>query len=189
MTRNYYFKIKKDTKTWELMDKCWHWQDAWLEVQVQDEIIDLIGTTEIIDDLIADIECLTLRKVPEHLENQFRKDDGYGNFRARKNSRINKDWIEFCAKHDLYVYNPRQFTKDIGLAKWGNNKSSIDFFKFEDDYVLQINNSNKNATYYEKFEFDRIEEIEFLAMKIKNLQKEYEKKEKQENMEEKINEN
>jgi hypothetical protein len=110
-----YFKVKEKTDAWERFNDIWTWESKWTECHKQLE--EFLGF-EYEENLYLDNETLTInpKVLKEEWKDQFKK-NSYPAI-AKKNSKINKKWVELCNSLGLKVYKTTIHIS-LGLGIYG----------------------------------------------------------------------
>lgn len=102
---SYHYEIIKDTEAYKdvyaekEMELRWNKNE-----EIGKKICEFLGVKDINNNLYLTGEYLMMTNPPEYLNSQFKKPSN-GRYTAKKNSQINKDWIEFCKTNNLRRYD------------------------------------------------------------------------------------
>jgi hypothetical protein len=152
-----YYKVKKGTKQWDCFNRFWTFEDKWMENK--DKIDQLIGCP-MEKNLRLATDALYLDNPPEHLESQFKKWHKDFGYEAKKNSQINKLWINLAKDLGLEVYRQFDFLGDLGLL-FTDNK--IDSFspQMNNEYYFSVDENKKDKGHHrDKIDWSTIDWVE-----------------------------
>lgn len=110
-----YLEIKPGTKEHENAERVLTWKDAWQTPEVLKEFENLLGIDPI-DNLKISTGCLLMSKITDELRYQFKpKLTKEGNYRAKTNSQLNKDYLKLITKLNLKTYSIYEFSNQFGF--------------------------------------------------------------------------
>lgn len=159
-----YFRFKKGSDAWGQLHKCFTYQDAW---KANKEEIEKFLGFPMQDNLYLDVEVLTLnpKAVPEEWKSQFRLNSIPAV--AKKNSKINKEWVALCNRLGLEVHKITYFAFAHGLYGAGT------FYNMFGDYYYRSKREH-DALRNEYLEtiMEPISEVEFHELRAKHLKEE-----------------
>lgn len=158
-----YYTVKNNTKAYEALERAYNAPKQWFREDVKADIVSLIGF-DYKDSFVCSTTSLLLDedKVSDDIRNQFSKKaeniSGSKMLRAKKGSKIQKDYMDICKKYELDNYTTQDFQYDFLIGE------SFSISRFEDGvWVLEFN---------PRREYDFLNEItekEYLQTKISNL--------------------
>ncbi|MGG3012278.1 hypothetical protein ABEO98_22690 [Brevibacillus parabrevis] len=135
-----YFKVLAGTREWELFNKLWTYQDKWIELTPQIE--KLLGCN-IDKNLATNSRDLYLANPPKHLKEQFTKNpDKEGFHRAKSNSNIRKQWLDFVKAYGLNDYNISRLIWDLHIPTSDMNAIRTAYPMMKGDYYIDLRESN-----------------------------------------------
>lgn len=164
----FYYKMKKDSKEYGLFQKYQKSPTRWFEPEIRKELEDLLEVN-IEDNLgIVNYGLFLAEPNPKYIKQfKMKKGDFYV---ARKDSKLQKAYLEICKKYDLKIYSLTNFWLDTNLTE--GNGFSIDrkhcikqISKVYDEWYIESSMNELN-------EFDWLElicEADFLELKSKYL--------------------
>jgi len=160
------FKIKPDTKEWELFHKLWTFEDVWREKM--GDIEKLLGCS-VDRNLAVNTHTLLMKNPPEHLRDQFSKRaDKEGFYRAKSKSAIQKQWTDFCKVYNLEAFTPYDLIWRLGLPSIEDMNAFKSFYPLmEGDYYFELREGKNWSGYSWAIEVD---EPSFLRIKANWLE-------------------
>lgn len=167
---NFFYEIKPDTEVYnkitELLEMKRRWND---KEDIGKKMAELLGfkSNEELDENVA---CwphrLMLTNPPEHLKGQFCSNPNrHGYYEAKKKSKINQAWIQFCKENNLTDYDIWEYLNfSVGLF---NVRGKKRFQGIEDRYFIE---SQKEID-VQRFSFlQPMPEHEFLKIRASYLE-------------------
>lgn len=143
----YYYEIIKESVAYKDVYKEREMELHWNSEEINKKICDFLGVESIDKNLYLTGKVLMMANPPEHIKEQFKKPED-GIYNAKKNSIINKRWIEFCKENNLRRFDAWWvLTRDHDMLGVGGKKSLvfindryfiISEFKIERDFLKEI---------------------------------------------------
>lgn len=147
-----FFKVKKETREWDLFNKLWTLQDSWLAIK---DKLDAFFGCDIHHNLAVSIHELYMSDPPEHLRDQFSKNpDRQGYYRAKSNSKIHKQWLEFAKVHQLEDYNTNRLIWDLEIPSQDMNAIKAFYPMMNGEYYFELREEKSWAGYSWAIEVD-----------------------------------
>lgn len=112
-----YFEITPESPAYKMCGDVWNCNSVWKKAEK--DIVELLGTFK---DLAMNARRLYMRKVPDKLKGQFCKCNR-GWYPAKVNSKVNKEFLEIVAKHELYYAGAGEIALILGTA-WSRGHES-----------------------------------------------------------------
>jgi hypothetical protein len=179
-----FFEIKKDTRAHELFHRLFTFENEWLALEKE---IEVIIESPMKKNLALATERLLLSNPPAHLRDQFVKNcDQEGFLKAKVRSDVNKKWIAFVKEHNLEIPRMYHVTEELGISKiFGNAGMYLHMaHKVGDTYYFEgITEPTKGPGKAPDFTIE-ITEAEYLKRQAEQLEKDEKKKGNEINLEE-----
>jgi len=134
-----YYEIVEGTEAYGMAYKVFHCMEDWYKGDFEKEFREVIGTF-CTKNLVCNTTVLMLSIIPEGTRDQFKKNkynfkSGYA-YQAKKNSELNKKYLELVEKHNLKYYEVFNLTIMFGLG----NFASVHPFNKATSFVMESRN-------------------------------------------------
>lgn len=136
---NFFYEITLDTEVHNTITELLEMKKRWNNNEnISKKMVELLGL-ESTDQLEKNVACwpgrLMMAKPPEHLKNQFCKNqNSSGFYEAKKTSLINREWVGFCKDNNLTNYDIWDYLNwNVGLYGTGKRK----FQKIKGRYFIK----------------------------------------------------
>lgn len=165
----FYYKMNKDSKEYGLFEKYLNSPKRWYEPDIRKELEDLLEIN-IENNLGITPSRLCLVNPNEKYMKQFKSIKENDFFIARKDSKLQKAYLEICKKYDLKIYSLTSFWLDTNLIDGDGfsiyRKHCIkQIHHVYDDYYME--SSTQELDEFKWLEL--VNEADFLELKSKYL--------------------
>lgn len=165
----FYYKMKKDSEEFRLFEKVKNSPKKWYEPNIRKELEELLEVN-IEDNLGITSKVLYLANPNEKYIKQFKSNKEGDFYVARKNSKLQKEYIDLCEKYELEVYRLNEFWLDTNLTQGDGfsvyrKKCIKQIITVYEDWYFE--SSTKELDDFDWLEL--INEVDFLELRAKYL--------------------